>query len=127
MIIVDPAVMSVRAALRRGVTLGILADSGALRARRARLHKAGDHSLCRRCDGRSAVAVLPAAGAAGDTGVDPGVALGRLAARLEAAHEADPADAAVARVLKDTLLALRGQGESADSELTGFLAEFRRA
>jgi hypothetical protein len=100
-----------------------MADSNAVRSRRKRLHAAGDHSLCRRCEHRSATVVPPAAG---DPPVDARVSLERLAARLEAAHEADPADAAVARVLKDTLLALRGPGE-ADSELAKFSAEFGAA
>jgi hypothetical protein len=101
-----------------------MADSNAVRSHRKRLHAAGDHSLCRRCDGRGAVAVPPVAG---DAQVDPGVSLERLAARLEAAHEADPGNAQVARELRATLLALRGPGETVDSELAGMLAEFRRA
>jgi hypothetical protein len=100
-----------------------MADTNALRSKRKRLHAAGDHSLCRRCDGRSAVVVPPAAG---DGPVDPRGALEALARRLEAAHEADPADAAVARVLKDTLLALRGPGETADDELAEMFGAFRR-
>jgi hypothetical protein len=84
-----------------------MADSAAVRSRRYRLHRQGDHSLCRRCDGRGAAVVLPVAG---DMPVDAHAALERLAARLEAAHEADPGNAAVARVLKDVLLALPGAG-----------------
>jgi hypothetical protein len=101
-----------------------MADSDALRSRRKRLHAAGDHSLCRRCDGRSAVAAVPVPG---DARVDPSVSLERLAARLEAAHEADPSDAAVARELRATLLALRGSGDKADRELAAFAAEFGAA
>jgi hypothetical protein len=101
-----------------------MADSNALRSKRKRQHAAGDHSLCRRCDGRSAVVVPPAPG---DAGIDPGVSLARLAARLEAAHEADPSDAAVARELRVTLLALRGIGEGADRELASFDAAFSAA
>jgi hypothetical protein len=65
--------------------------------------------------------------AARDTPVDPRVSLERLAGRLEAAHEADPADAAVARELRVTLLALRGSGETVDSELADMFAKFRGA
>lgn len=81
-----------------------MADSDALRSRRKRLHAAGDCSLCRH-DGRGVLTVLPAPADAGD---DPVAALRALAGRLTAAHEASPGDAAVARVLKDVLLALRG-------------------
>jgi hypothetical protein len=98
-----------------------MADSDAVRSRRKRLHAAGDHSLCRRCGTRNAVAVPPVPGAAP---VDPRVSLERLAGRLEAAHEADPADAAVARELRATLLALRGPGETVDGELARMFAAF---
>jgi hypothetical protein len=101
-----------------------MADSGALRARRARLHKAGDHSICRRCAGRAA-AVVPLAGE--PVRIDPGASLERLAARLEAAHESDPADAGIARELRATLLALAGSGDKADRELAEFVAEFSGA
>ncbi len=48
----------------------------------------------------------------------------RLAVRLEAAHEANPADAAVARELRATLLAL-SPGEAVDSELAGLIGDLR--
>jgi hypothetical protein len=99
-----------------------MADSNALRQRRKRAHAAGDHSLCRRCDGRVRLAVVPAGGA---VLVDARVALERLAARLEAAHVADPADAAVARVLKDTLLALGGLSGPPDDGDDDPLADLR--
>jgi hypothetical protein len=58
--------------------------------------------------------------------MDPAAALARLAGRLEAAHEADPADAQVARVLKDVLLALGAAPGKADGgELGAFLARIR--
>lgn len=59
--------------------------------------------------------------------VDAQASLEGLARRLEAAHEADPANAAVAKELRATLLALRGPGEAADGELADFLAEFSGA
>jgi hypothetical protein len=61
------------------------------------------------------------------SGIDPQDALERLAARLEAAHEQAPGDAALGRVLKDTLLALRGPGKTADDELAEFDAAFSAA
>jgi hypothetical protein len=88
-----------------------MTDSDAVRSRRKRLHAAGDCSLCRH-DGRSVVAA-PVAGDA----VDPLVSLRRLAARLEAASEADPGNDRVARVLKDTLATLAGLAPAADDGL----------
>ena len=61
---------------------------------------------------------------AGD--LDPRAALEGLARRLEAAHEANPDDAALARVLKDTLLAL-GAGGTAEDDADAFMREFRSA
>jgi hypothetical protein len=99
-----------------------MADSDALRSRRKRLHSAGDHSLCRRCDALSAASAAPAAG---DLPGGPDAALLRLAIRLEAAHEANPGDAAVARVLKETLLALRAGETGPDAELAELLDAVR--
>lgn len=86
-----------------------MADSDALRSRRKRLHAAGDCSSCRH-DRRAVLTVVPVPAGAGE---DPVAALWALAGRLAGAHEADPADAAVARVLKDVLLALRGDAAPA--------------
>jgi hypothetical protein len=61
-----------------------------------------------------------------DAGIDPRAALEGLAKRLQAAHEADPADSRLAAVLKDTLLALGATGNT-DSEAADFLADFRSA
>jgi hypothetical protein len=58
--------------------------------------------------------------------VSTGGMLEDLALRLEAAHERDPADAAVARELRATLLVLRGAG-GGDGEVSGFLGEFSGA
>jgi hypothetical protein len=98
-----------------------MADSDAVRSRRKRLHAANDHSACSaRCDARRG---LVAVAAAGDAGVDVPGSLARLARRLEAAHEADPGNAVVARVLKDTL-ALIGSGEpAAGDDRMDFLRE----
>jgi hypothetical protein len=53
--------------------------------------------------------------AAASTPLDAHAALGRLAARLEAAHAAAPGNASLARELRMTLLALPS-GEAADDD-----------
>ncbi len=50
-----------------------------------------------------------------------------LARRLEAAHEADPADAQVARELRACLVTLMGPEQAVDGELGKFFAEFGAA
>jgi hypothetical protein len=60
-----------------------------------------------------------------DAPADPVAALGRLAARLEAAHAADPGNAALGRVLKDTLLVLAGPAEPGAAGDDDPLAELR--
>jgi hypothetical protein len=99
-------------------------DSNALRSRRKRLHAAGDCSLCRH---RPASGVVTAR-APRDTPEGPFDAEASLRAqarRLEAACEESPGDASLERVLKDTLLALRGAGNGGDGELDAFLAAIR--
>ena len=86
-----------------------MADSPALRSRRSRAHAAGDCSLCRH-GLRAPLVVLPVAG---DAPLDPRVSLEALGRRLEAAHEADPANALVARELRATLLALSAGDDDA--------------
>lgn len=105
-----------------------MADSGALRQRRSKAHKAGDHSLCRRCpDARperglpQAIALLPAPPAVPD--LDPTAEMRALAARLAAAHEADTSNALLARELRMTLAALMPKGsEKPDADLTGLFS-----
>ncbi len=102
-----------------------MADSGALRVRRARAHKAGDHSLCRRCAAvRGEAAPTPRLldGAA----VDPLAELRQLAARLAAAYRDAPDNAMLARELRLTLQALMPQGGSTDGDLEDLFAEFGR-
>jgi hypothetical protein len=99
-----------------------MADSGVLRARRHRAHKAGDHSLCRRdCLKPAAVSLAVPPAPAGDLDVQESLAA--LARRLEAAHVADPANAVVARELRATLLAIDND-QAADplDELRAFSA-----
>ena len=103
-----------------------MADSDALRSRRKRLHAAGDCSLCRHRPA-SGVVTARAPRQAPDGPVDAQAALERQAKRIEAACEESPGDAQLERVLKDTLLALRGAGQDVDRELAAFDAEFRSA
>ena len=99
-----------------------MADSTALRVRRSRAHKAGDHSLCRRC------AVLRADPAAVTSAVpvtDAMAGLRLLAGQLAAAYGADTGNALLARELRMTLQALTGG--NIDGELAEFLAGFSSA
>lgn len=100
-----------------------MADSDALRAKRARRHKAGDHSLCK----HPPVAQSPPEGQEGSPPlaavIDPMQELRELAARLVAAHEADPGNALLARELRMTLQALTGGGKPADDDLESLFAE----
>ena len=106
----------------------ILADSGALRVRRARAHKAGDHSLCRRCAAVRGEAGVPETvtllGRPPDVPeLDPAAEMRRLAARLASAHESDPSNAIVAAELRKTLLELMPKGKpDADADLTGLFS-----
>jgi hypothetical protein len=93
----------------------ILADSGALRVRRSRAHKAGDHSLCRNC----AALKLAAPVAVGEV-TDAAAELRQLAARMAEAHRADPGNAILGAELRKTLLELMPKGkQDADADLTG--------
>lgn len=111
---------------------GSVPDSEAVRSRRKRLHAAGDHSLCRRCPaagGHAAAAppdVRPVRQLAASQHFDPELEMRRLGARLARAHEAEPANALLAKELRQTLQALIGPGaaEGQDSELAGLFAEF---
>jgi len=106
-----------------------LADSDALRMRRARRHKAGDHSLCKRC-----AAVRGAAPPEGfpprlvpvSARVDDPVAeLRVLAAQLAEAYRADPGNALLARELRMTLQALvPAKAGNRDDDLSDLFAEF---
>lgn len=101
-----------------------MADSDALRARRARMHKAGDHSLCKRC------AALTGAQEGHPLAQPVNDALGelrRLAGRLVAAHEADPGNALIARELRMTLQALQAGGSKGDDDLERLFAELGAA
>jgi hypothetical protein len=103
-----------------------MADNDALRSRRKRLHAAGDHHLCRRCDALGPSSPAPVPGDAGTGPVDAQASLERQARRLELACEAEPGNAALEKELRATLLALRG-GEAPDDDLAKFDAEFASA
>jgi len=103
-----------------------VADSTALRVRRSRAHKAGDHSLCRRCpavrgEAESPQDVTPLAGRITGADLDPLAEMRALAARLALAHEAEPGNSLVARELRMTLAELtpKDTGKAADADLTG--------
>ena len=101
----------------------MLPDSGALRVRRSRAHKAGDHSLCRRC----VVLRAEAAGEGQEIPADDTAKMRWLAGTLAQAYQADPGNALLARELRMTLQALLGRGdgpEGRDDELAGLFAEF---
>lgn len=102
-----------------------MADSGALRVRRARKHKAGDHSLCRRCaavrgqDGPP-VGIIPVPQLPATAELDPTTEMRRLAARMIDAHQSDPGNAILAAELRKTLLELMPKRtEKPDADLTG--------
>lgn len=99
-----------------------MADSEALRSRRKRLHRAGDHSLCVRC---AVVRAGPAAVGEAVQVTDAAAGLRLLAGQLTSAYRADPGNALLARELRMTLQALMPQkGGQADDELAGLFAEF---
>jgi hypothetical protein len=107
----------------------IMADSGATRTRRWKLHRAGNHSECKDCDalrGAAAVLVVPVPRDTPGGPVDVQASLEAQARRLEAACEAAPGNAMLEKELRATLLALRGPGD-ADDDLAKFDAEFARA
>jgi hypothetical protein len=95
---------------------GHMADSEAVRSRRKRLHAQGDHSMCspRRECAKPKLAAVVQMPAVGDD-FDPVVQMRELAGRLVAAHTQDPANAALARELRVTLLALPSAPEGPDA------------
>ncbi len=103
------------------VYAGHVADSGAVRQQRYKAHRRGDHHLCKRDCQRGPLYPVPAevqaafpARSQAVTEFDPVLALRDLAARLEGVHVADPSNAAIARELRATLLAIPGDGGEDD-------------
>ena len=102
-------------------------DSGALRVRRSRAHKAGDHSLCRRCAALRGGEVPSRALISVPDGppFDPAAELRDLAARMVVAHREDPSNAILGAELRKTLVELIGKrAEKPDDDLAGLFAEF---
>lgn len=95
-----------------------MADSPALRSRRYRQHKAGDHSLCKPgCQPRSGefgenIRPLPPV-PAGSGSFDAEAELRLLADQLAGAYRADPQNALLARELRMTLQSLKPQAAKA--------------
>jgi hypothetical protein len=101
-----------------------MADSDAVRARRYRQHRQGDHSLCKHWPG-AGLTRLPDVHNINVTGFDPADEMRKLAGRLSAAYKADPPNAALARELRMTLLALGPEAEAMDPGLAEMFAAFR--
>jgi len=108
-----------------------MADSGALRQRRSKLHKSGNHTLCRSsCTAASRVAVpeLPDGPEGQEVPADDAGKMRWLATRLAEAYRADPGNALLARELRMTLQALMPAGKpKADDDLADLFAEFSSA
>jgi hypothetical protein len=105
-----------------------VADSDAVRQMRRRRHRAGDHSTCRRgCrDARPSLRIAPLPAGSGKD-LDSAAALRDLAAQLQEAYRADPANALLARELRQTLLALIPSREAGvDAELRELMADLAR-
>lgn len=101
-------------------------DPAALRMRRSRAHRAGDHSLCKRC---AAVRGEIPAGEGGPRPVsDAEAELRALAGHLAVAYRSDPGNALLARELRMTLQALLpakpggGQGDELEALFAGLPA-----
>jgi hypothetical protein len=99
-----------------------IADPPALRMRRSRAHKGGDHSLC-----RSACATVKLAAPLPDVtpATDPKAEMQALAGLLAQAYKSDPGNASLARELRMTLQALMGPGDAVDPALAEILSAFR--
>lgn len=95
---------------------GAVADSDAVRSARKRAHQRGDHHLCRHPPEHPArsLTVLPVPAA---VELVPRDELVRLAVALTAAYEADPANANLARELRNTLLAIPAPDPDEDDPL----------
>jgi hypothetical protein len=93
--------------------------------RRSRAHKAGDHSLCKRC---AVLRADPAAVRLAAPVTDPVAGLRLLAGQLSAAYGTDTGNALLARELRMTLQALMpSKAGSVDGDLSELFAEFGSA
>jgi hypothetical protein len=105
-----------------------MADDGATRTRRWKLHKQGNHSMCRgSCSiARGSPTIVPVPSGSGKD-LDPDASMRDLAARLEVAHRADPGNGVLARELRSTLLVLMPTVDAAmDAEWKQVMAELSR-
>jgi hypothetical protein len=102
-----------------------MADSGAVRTRRWKLHRAGNHSECRDCDALRGARPGLAPTAVPEGAVDAQASLEAQARRLEAACEREQGNAALEKELRATLLALRAPAGTAEDDADAFLREFR--
>ena len=108
-----------------------MTDSDALRSRRKRAHASGDHSICKPGCGRNpavprALVVIPEVPAGSAGNLDVRRSRVRLAARLEAAHEADPANSAVAKELRVTLQVLAGEVPAGEDDVDRIRREWEQ-
>jgi len=92
------------------------------------MHKAGDHSLCRRCaavreglDSPRFLASVPPP--APEAKFDAAAEMRQLAARMAEAHRADPSNAILGAELRKTLVELmpKSKGQP-DADLTGLFS-----
>jgi hypothetical protein len=93
-----------------------MADSGSLRVRRHRQHKAGNHALCRpgcggKTQGRRTSAEIRQDSVDSGEILEPQAAMADLAKQLRAACEANPGDAVLAREYRLTLMELAKGGD----------------
>jgi hypothetical protein len=102
---------------------GMAADSNAVRSRRKRQHAQGDHSMCRHPRDLP-VRQVPAVLDLDPDDLDPVAEMRALAGRLVQACSEDRGNAALARELRNTLVALAGMvPDDEDDELARLLSE----
>jgi hypothetical protein len=105
-----------------------VADDDAVRSRRYRAHKQGNHVYCKR-DCQAARDPVRFDGVPDDPGesLNRFAELRRLCVALRTAYLADPANAALAKEWRMTLLCLPGSKDmSADDELSQLMRELAR-
>jgi hypothetical protein len=85
-----------------------------VRSRRKRQHAQGDHSICRHSRVTPAITLPPPVVTGTPDEFDPAAELRRLADLLAEAYRQDPGNAALARELRATLLALPPPPEGPD-------------
>jgi hypothetical protein len=86
--------------------MGTMVDSTALRSRRYRAHRQGDHHLCKHFSEQRGWSDASSVPPADVSDFDPAEAMAQLAGRLRDAYRQDPGNAALARELRMTLQAM---------------------